>query len=173
MVYIGCTQKLSKEFQDNLFHGSEEAATGIHGWHANLFRFYRRKSVLLVNDETRFALFIPGLRKPEFQNFETLFRKSLKHELTCFGVPNGAVAQVLLALGPMTLGKTHSRSVLGTMNDMVFCIEVQLQRLGGLPENDKELDLVSRSINEMPCSSKEHRGYFIPADAMRKLVASL
>ncbi|WP_407635866.1 DUF6933 domain-containing protein [Pseudodesulfovibrio piezophilus] len=33
------------------------------GWHGNIFRFFRRKSVLLVNDETRFAVFMPGLVK--------------------------------------------------------------------------------------------------------------
>ena len=173
MVYIGCTQKLAKEFKDCLGSAEGAAQNGIHGWHANLYHFYRRKSVLLVNDETRFALFLPGFRKPEFQGFESLFRDNLKHELIRFGISKGLAAKALLALGPMTLGKTHSRSVLGTMNDMAFCIEVQMNRLGGLPGNDNELGWVSKSINEMPCNSKDRRGYFIPADAMKKLIAKL
>ncbi len=173
MVYIGCTQKFSREFENCLTQGGAPLKSGIHGWHANLYRFYRRKSVLLVNDETRFAVFLPGLCKPQFLEFENLFRASLKHEQIRFGVSKGAAAKTLLALGPMTLGKTHNRSVLGTMNDMAFCMEIQLQRLGRLPTNDDELGWVSRSINEMPCSSKERRGYFTPADEMVKLATSL
>lgn len=59
------------------------------------------------------------------------------------------------------------------MNDMAFCMEVQLQRLGRLPGNDDELGWVSKSINEMPCNSKDRRSHFIPADEMKKLIASL
>lgn len=173
MIYIGCTQKLATEFKGYKELAEGIAQDGIHGWHANLYRFYRRKSVLAVNDETRFAVFLPGLRKPEFQDFENLFRASLKRELLRLGAAKGDAAKALLTLGPMSLGKTHSRSVLGTMNDMAFCMEVQMSRLGGLPGNDDELGWLSKSINEMPCNSKDRRGYFIPADEMKKLLSKL
>lgn len=173
MVFIGCTQKLAKEFKERLSLDGGHTHTGIHGWHANLYCFYRRRSVLAVNDETRFAVFLPCLRKAEFQYFENLFRERLKQELTRFGVAKGDVAKALLALGPISFGKTHSRSVLGTMNDMAFCMEVQMERLGRLPENDDELGWVSKSINEMPCNSKDRQGYFSPADEMKKLIARL
>lgn len=173
MVYVGCTQKLAQEFKDRQLTDEAIILAGIHGWHANLYRFYHRKSVLAVNDKTRFAVFLPGLRKPEFQVFENLFRERLKQELTRFGVEKGDVAKTLLALGPISLGKTHSRSVLGTMTDMAFCMEVQMKRLGRLPEYDDELGWVSKSINEMPCNSKDRRGYFIPADEMKKLISNL
>lgn len=173
MMYVGCTQKLAKEFKDRQLTDEPTIQAGIYGWHANLYRFYRRKSVLVVNDETRFAVFLPGLRKPELQDFENLFRASLKRELLRLGAAKGDVAKALLTLGPMSWGKTHSRSVLGTMNDMAFCMEVQMSRLGGLPGNDDELGWLSKSINEMPCNSKDRRGYFIPADEMKKLIALL
>jgi hypothetical protein len=48
-----------------------------------------------------------------------------------------------------------------------------MSRLGGLPGNDDELGWLSKSINEMPCNSKDRRGYFIPADEMKKLIALL
>ncbi len=172
MVYVGCTQKLVKEFKDRQLTEEPTIQSGIYGWHANLYRFYRRKSVLAVNDETRFAVFLPGLRKPELQDFENLFRARLKTELLRFGVVKGDAAKALLALGPISFGKTHSRSVLGTMNDMSFCMEVQMKRLGRLPKNDDELSWVSKSINEMPCNSKDRRGYFIPADEMKKLISN-
>lgn len=172
-MYVGCTQKLAKELKGRQLTDEATIQAGIYGWHANLYSFYRRKSVLAVNDETRFAVFLPGLRKPEFQDFENLFRTNLKRELLRFGVVKGDVAKALLALGPMSLGKTHSRSVLGTMNDMAFCMEVQMNRLGDLPGNDNELGWLGKSINEMPCNSKDRRGYFIPADEMKKLIAKL
>ncbi len=173
MVYIGCTQKLAKEFKEFLVTDEASVQSGILGWHANLYSFFRRKSVLSVNDETRFAVFLPGLRKPDFMDFGNLFRNRLKHELIRFGATKSAAAKALLALGPMSFGRTHNRSVLGTMNDMAFCMEIQLQRLGRLPEHDDELGWVSRSVNEMPCNSKERRGYFIPAKEMMNLVLAI
>ena len=173
MVFIGCTRKLIKEFKDRQTTGDSNSQDGIHGWHANLYHFHRRKSVLAINDETRFALFIPGLRKPEFLDFESVFRKKLKQELSRFGATKGDTAKALLTLGPMTFGKTHNRSVLGTMNDMALCLEFQLGRLGRLPENDDELGVVSRSINEMPCRSKNSGGYFTPTDEMKKLLSGI
>lgn len=170
MVRIGCTQKLASEFKGRLLPEAGGAGGGLHAWHANLYRFCRCKSVLLVNDDTRFALFLPGLRKPDFQDFETVFRASLKRELLRFGISKGDVARVLLTLGPLALGPTHSRSVLATMNDMARNLEFQAQRVGRLPEDDQELDWVSRFINEAPYSTKERRSYFVPADEMRRLV---
>lgn len=93
MVVIGCTQKLAKEFKDRQRTNEAMIQPGIHGWHANLYNFYRRKSVLSVNDETRFAVFLPGLRKSGFQDFENLFRESLKRELLRFSVAKGYVAK--------------------------------------------------------------------------------
>lgn len=62
MPYICCTQKLAKELTSEPLTSAPNVR-GFIGWHGNLIRLFRRKSVLLVNDETRFTLFIPGLVK--------------------------------------------------------------------------------------------------------------
>lgn len=172
MVYIGCTQKLAQEFKGRLA-AEAHVQSGIHGWHAGLYRFSRRKCVLAVNDAARFAVFLPGLRKPDFQNFATLFRNRLKQELILFQIPVADAARAVLGLGPLTLGKTHSRSVLGSMNDMAICLDVQIMRLGGLPETGGELDWISRSVNETPRTIKGRSDFFIPAEEMKRLISGL
>ena len=101
---------------------------------------------------------------------ESVFRARFKQELSRFGVTKGETAKTILSLGPMSFGKTHNRSVLGTLNEMAFYMEVQLERLGRLPANDDELGWISRSINEMPCQSKNCGRYFTPTDEMRRLI---
>lgn len=173
MAYIGCTQKLAKELEGRLTQDEVPLGTGLHGWHANLYSFYDRKFVLLVNDATRFAVFFPVMNETEFQNFERLFRENFKAELTRLGFAPDDVAKALLALGPVTLGKTHNRSVLGTMNDMASCLEGQLHRLGRLPENNEEFWTLTRILNEMPCNSKNYPKAFFPSELMTELLASL
>jgi hypothetical protein len=171
-MFIGCTQKLSREIKSCLTTYDYSQAEGILGWHGNLYRFYRRKSVLLINNATRFAVLIPGLVKNDFSNFDNIFRTRLKQELLWAHVSNTKVAEVLLSLGPIQWGKSHSRSVLGTMKDMAHCIEVQLKRLGRLPDCDEELLWISKSVNDMPCNFKDHPGYFYPKREIHRLLAS-
>ena len=168
MIYIGCTQKLAKEFKDRPVARDATVCSGIHGWHANIYSFFRHKSVVAVNDETRLCIFLPGLRKPEFKDFENLFRTRLKEELLRFGISKGEAAELLLSLGPMTIGRTHNRSVLGTMNDMAFSLKIQLERLGRLPEDDEERGGLSQIINRTPCRAKGRSGYFFPADEIKR-----
>jgi hypothetical protein len=49
----------------------------IGGWHSNLLHVERRKCVLFTNDKTLFSFFVPGLKKPEFNHFDELFRQYL------------------------------------------------------------------------------------------------
>lgn len=68
MLTIRCSQKLLKEL--NVTPGGGEPQDGyLGGWHADLLRIERRKCVLITNDATLYSLFIPGLRKPEFERF--------------------------------------------------------------------------------------------------------
>ncbi|WP_418055041.1 DUF6933 domain-containing protein [Pseudodesulfovibrio indicus] len=80
MPYIGCTQKLLTEIKPAQIL-EPTSQRGLQGWHGNIFRFFRRKSVLLVNDETRFAVFMSGLVRKVFIDFGHVFNSiQLHHE---------------------------------------------------------------------------------------------
>lgn len=65
MISIQCTKKLLKEVGQE--HKDAFIPTVPLGcWHANLLFLDRRKCVLFTNDQTRYSLLVPGLRKPDF-----------------------------------------------------------------------------------------------------------
>lgn len=73
------------------------------------------------------------------------------------------IAQARLLLGGFSYHKTHNRSVLGTLNDMKYAIESMLtDRLGRLPETDKEHRWVASFLNETPCRGKDLKGVVFP-----------
>ena len=154
MPYIGCTQKLLNEIKPAQIL-EPTSQRGLQGWHANIYRFFHRKSVLLVNDETRFAVFMPGLVKKDFMNFDKVFIKHFEIALQDIGATSAQIAQAKLLLGPFSYGKTYSRSVLGTMNDMKFNMEYMLKnRLGYLPRARREIQWITGLLNETPYSVK-------------------
>jgi len=170
MPYIGCTQKLIKELKSKLV-SEATGRRGFHGWHGNIFRFFRRKSVLLVNDETRFAVFIPGLVKKDFMNFDKVFMEHFEAALGWIGANAGQIAQAKLQLGPFSYGKTYSRSVLGAMNDMKFCTEYMLKnRLGHLPKTHDELRWITMLLNDTPYNGKDLDGCVFPEREMLKMI---
>lgn len=107
MPYIGCAQKLLSEIKPAQIL-EPACKRGLQGWHGNIFRFFRRKSVLLVNDETRFAVFMPGLVKKDFVNFDKVFIEHFEIALQAIEATSAQIAQAKLLLGPFSYGKTHS-----------------------------------------------------------------
>ena len=170
MPYIGCTQKLLAEIKPAQIL-EPTSQRGLQGWHGNIFRFFRRKSVLLVNDETRFAVFMPGLVKKDFMNFDTVFIEHFEIALLGVGATSAQIAQAKLLLGPFSYGMTHSRSVLGTMNDMKFNMEYMLKnRLGHLPRTSVEIQWITGLLNETPYSGKDIDGCVFAERDMLRLI---
>jgi hypothetical protein len=171
MPSICCTQKLAKELTSEPLAPAPNVR-GLQGWHGNILRLYRRKSVLVVNDETRFALFLPGLVKKDFAEFDKLFRHHFTMTLGHMGASPAQIAQAKLKLGGLSYHKTHNRSVLGTMNDMKTGIEFMLRaHFGRLPVTEDELQWLTLFLNETPCSGKDLKGYVLPGREIFNLIS--
>ena len=86
MAILRCTQKLLSELKlkpsDRLQKPDE-----LSGWHANLLKIDRRKCVLYPHDTTLFSFFVPGLKKPDFENFHEIFRQNLFKSLLAENLP--------------------------------------------------------------------------------------
>ena len=172
MAYLGCTMKLAKELGEKPF-GDLKILEGLEGWHLNLVLLARRKCVLAVNDQTRFTLLLTGLAKPDFMTFEKHFWKALSEGLRWIGLSRGRIAEARLLMGNLEYGKTHSRSVLGTLNEMAYQLEFLIRRLGRLPFDEVERMWISQQLNNMPCGSIHHSGYLIPTEEVKNLVEGI
>lgn len=149
MITLQCTQKLLKEVR----LGPQEAVIPtipLGCWHANLLHIDRRKCVLFTNDQTRYSFLVPGLRKPDFQRLDEVFRQGLFKCLLAENIEQEQIEKVLDEIREITFTKTSSRSVLGSMNDTTFHLKHWIESEGGLLIAD--ISNLNMKINRIPSS---------------------
>jgi hypothetical protein len=101
LIILHCSQKLAAKLSAVSSTPLEETSP-LGGWHGHLFTLDRRQCVMFVHDATRYALFLPGLRKEDFAVMgERLFRPLYLGTLVLFGCPDAQIKKVELALGPI------------------------------------------------------------------------
>ena len=120
MIIFRCTQKLLAELHLQK-QKLEDPGNGFLGsWFAILFRLERRKCVLFTNDRTLYSVLLYGLRKPDFEALGQRFTKQLLSNLKTDGFPPELVTSIGMTCQKASWSATNSRSVLGSMNDMIF-----------------------------------------------------
>jgi len=130
-MIIRCTQKLLSELKTKPTN-EENPRDPFWSWHANIFHIERRKCVLVTNDITLFTMFIPALKKPDFQTFYFIFVQHLFKNLLHEEIPQSQIEIVLSECKEIQYKKTNNRSVLGSMNDQKYQLEYIIQAEGGL-----------------------------------------
>ena len=165
MAILRCTKKLLNELKIK-----PSVETGLYNelgsWHANLLRIDRRKCVLFTHDRTLFSFFVPGLKKPQFQNFQEIFGQNLFKNLRRENFPQGQIEIMLEEHQEIAISKTNNRSVLGSMTDLAFQLSYLISDAGGLSYVD--IAELNYDINRVPMSAIDS---FYGIDELRKLLA--
>ena len=147
MQIIHCTQKLIKEIKADIDNEVMiESAFG--SWHANLLRIERRKCVLFTNDRTLLSIFVPGLKKQDFNDLQKVFRHNLFIYLLEENSPSSFIGKLSREYAIIRFTKSNSRSVLGSMNDIAYHIKMRIEMKGGLSSINL-LD-INKGLNRIP-----------------------
>ncbi|OVE75062.1 hypothetical protein BVX95_00385 [archaeon D22] len=165
MIAIQCTQKLLKELPEE-YTGALIPTVPLGCWHANLLILDRRKCVLFTNDETRYSFLVAGLRKPDFQMLDEVFRQGLFRSLRLAEFSQESIGRVLDEVREVVFTRSSSRSVLGTMNDMTNIIKWTVHDEGGLSNVD--IDELNQKLNKTPLGPL---GYKYAIDKAREALA--
>ena len=120
-------------------------------WHANLLRIDRHQCVLLTHDTTLYSVFIPGMKKPEFERLDEVIGQRLFKALVWDEFPSTQIETMLEALRMVRCTRTSNRSVLGSMNDLRFQIEAEVDHCRGLAGID--LVQLHHRLNRIPLSA--------------------
>jgi len=165
MATLQCTLKLLKELGVT---PSPPVNTGevLGSWHANLLRFDRQKCILFTNDATLYSVFVPGVRKPQFQQIRDVFGQAVFRSLRLGGLRQRQIETVLEEVdgaSDFQITKARDRSVLGSMNDLAFQLEWMISEGGGV--EDCPIDDINQRINRIPMSAIRPHTYSI--DALR------
>lgn len=165
MVVLRCTLKLLKELRvkDNDLVQESGDPSLLGDWYANILSIERRKCVLFTNAETLFTFVAVGLRRQAFDQIGDVFRNRLEESLREEGIPADRVDKVLMEHENLPLGKTESRSVLGSMNDFANCLKRYITSESGLMHGD--LPSIQRRLNDMPMGAI---GYSSGSQEIRK-----
>lgn len=167
MLLIRCTQKLLKELKVTPTQEEQEGGY-LGGWHADLVRIERRKCALITNDLMLYSLFIPGLKKPELEQFGEVFMQYLFKNLRCERFPQDQIELVLNEYREIRIAKTNNRSVLGSMNDIKYQLEHIVWELGGLARLD--LIEVNHKLNRIPMGAIK---YSYSIEALKRRLAEM
>jgi hypothetical protein len=134
-MILHCTQKLAAKLSD-VSETPLSGTTLLGGWHGNLYTIDRRQCVLFCHDETRYMLFLPGLKKAHFENLGKLHRDLFLMSLAAHGVSDAKIMRAGLVLGQVTCDRATDRSVLSSMNIAISDLRAYLQTVPNLLEVD-------------------------------------
>ena len=147
----------------------EREQNPLSGWHSNLLIIQRRNCVLLVHDATRFPLFIKGLLKTDFANFDRLFADALMNTLLKLGASQTQLNTAAALLAPCHFDTDCNRSVQGTMNQMAGEFEHRLWF-----DKARLEDICSHAtgawLADRPCTVKGQKECIWPDRAMLMLL---
>ena len=166
-MMIHCSKKLATKLHDVSSSAIEEASP-LGSWHGHLLMLDRRQCVMFCHDSTRYVLFLPGLRKPQFQDLgEGWFRPLYLATLAVLGCTTAQIKRVELALGRVRYDTMTDRSVQGSLRVATWDLEARLYHR--VP-NVMNLDplAVSCRLNERPATI--YGKLVWPDRAMRALV---
>jgi hypothetical protein len=167
MAILRCTKKLLSELKVT----PEDCSTPLNdlsSWHANLIRVDRRKCILFTHDKTLFSFFVPGLTKPDFQRIRYVFGQNLFKNLVREALPQLQIELFLDDIRDIQFAITNNRSVLGSMNDLIFQLKYKIADNGGLANTD--IMELNHDLNRIPMSAIEE---IYSIDELRKLCGSL
>ena len=162
MVTLRLTHKLQKLLDIDLTEQLKPTTSKLGDWYANFVPTYSGDLIVLVNEKTLLSVAIPIW---ESNHLLVLFRLRVGNLLGTLGIPSKAIDQELHHYNDVQFGKTRSRSVLGSMNDIAF----QYQAIAEMAENKADLSLSNAEyqMSQMPCKPIDYRA---PIDVAKELL---
>jgi hypothetical protein len=110
-----------------------------------LIRFGRRHVLLFISERSRLPVLLPA---HDADRLALASPRAVSGTLMGLGVPTAAVEQERSLMSPIAIGPSHSRSLLGSLNEFAF-----VARADFITRRDRTLDAVAREAAEVPLIS--------------------
>lgn len=169
-MIIHCTKKLAAKLPEVSGEVLTETSP-LGSWHAHLYVIDRRNCLLFCHDETRYTVFLPGLRKPELTELGRWFKEAFTASLAYMGLPDHQVRRAELVLGAVQFDTNTDRSVQGSLNQMRFMLDGRLEEVSDVMLLNPLS--VTRWLSSTPVSVRGGKEFWMADDAMAEKVAAL
>jgi len=113
-MIIRSTKKLMDEL--GLKPTLQKEESPLFSWHANLITIGRKKAVVMVNDSSRYAIVLFGLKKRDFQNLRKLILQAIVDAFREECIDDEVAAQYISGAGEILFAKAVDRSSLARVN---------------------------------------------------------
>jgi hypothetical protein len=154
MAFIRCTARLLKDLGIRPANIPDQTPD-IFDWHANMLRLNRKKYVLFTNSQTLYSFLIRWAGRPRPAEFQEQFRLKMFQSLMSEGIAEEYIEYMLDGHKQITITKTNSRSVLGSMNDLAFQAKYMVYIKGII--DDAYLHEINRVLNQNPMSAIKYQ----------------
>ena len=163
---IRCTQKLQKEMglKKSELSTANADNSRLGEWYANLIYIERRKCVVFVNKKTLFNFIVPNVKRYQIEKLGELFLSFFVNKVL-FGMKLDFITlEILDEYEKVWYAKTGDKSLLGSMNDIIWNYKYHISEEGGLFQCDL-LGIIQR-LNKMPFSTLQWK---YPIDALKSV----
>jgi len=143
MFMLRCTAKLLARLSPEGTDPDVEPTTALGDWYANLLNVGHSRFVLLTSEKSLLSLVVPAKELP---SLPTRLAQALRALLESARADELLVEAELREMEVHRIGRTRSRSVLASMNDMAFSARTFMQI-----HPDWSLLDVERRLGIMPC----------------------
>ena len=151
-MIIHCTKKLAAKLPE-VSPEPLESSNPLGSWHANLYTIDRRNCMLFCHDQTRFVLFMAGLKKEHFANLDFRFQDLFANTLLKLGYDTALIEKTHLLLTPLRFDTCCDRSVQGSMRT-VRMMELESMLYGVADVTELLPYSTSAQLNDRPVTVK-------------------
>jgi hypothetical protein len=149
MMTLRCTRKLLSRLAITPPEHAEVPTTTLGDWYADLLSTRPKWVVICVNERSLLSVVVPAR---ESASLPIRFRHAALTLFRHLGVPEPKIAAEAGEMERILVGRTVSRSVIGSKNELRFLCSCMLQEMGG-----GDLDAIAVKLARVPCSAiKNH-----------------
>jgi hypothetical protein len=165
MITIACTKKLF-ELSSFVEEKEIEVSDDLYNWHANVFRTAKKNNLIVMNDKTRYCFILFGVKKEHFKKIKEIFIHALIENLRAEEISEAEINEYIKKIDEIRFIKTHDRSVIGSMVDMVKMTEFLVEDY--LPIHEMNIIELNRENNQTPIVKLKNFPNRLMKEALRR-----
>lgn len=173
MLQIHLSQSLVKDMQSHVQEAIEPEPTALQ-WFAHKVVVARRKCLVMMEYQSRYAMVFCGLTKKEFEEFPDLLQERIWREVNIISQLDESLNEEDFAiLSDLTLDLTSSqyyqrgsdRSVMSHISQVVEDLKASVEVDGfALPTTSNEAIHFGLGVNDVMRRRKSDKDYFVPLE---------
>ncbi len=169
-MIIHCTHKLAAKLP-NVSSASLDETSPLGSWHANLYVIDRHNCVMFCHDQTRFVLFMAGLKKADFARLDYWFQDLFANTMLKLGYEPQLIEKTLGLLDPLQFDTYCDRSVQGSLRT-TRAMELEALLMDVPDVLDLPIYSASATLNHRPVTTRGMKGSecLWPDKAMREWI---